>query len=104
MKPWKGGNASGRITLPVRHNGIPYQGINILLLSGDALEKGYQSPRWMTFKQALELGGNVRKAEHGSLVVYANKVTKTETDAKGDEVEREIPFMKGYTVFNVEGL
>jgi antirestriction protein ArdC len=102
VKPWKGSNAGGRITLPVRHNGIPYQGINILLLWGESLEKGYQSPRWMTFIQAQELGGNIRKGEHGSLVVYANKITKTETNDKGDEVDREIPFMKGYTVFNVE--
>ncbi|SEF11605.1 Antirestriction protein ArdC [Burkholderia sp. WP9] len=104
VKPWRGGNASGRITLPVRHNGIPYQGINILLLWGEALGKGYQSSRWMTFRQALELGGNVRKGEHGSLVVYANKITRTGTDDKGDEIERAIPFMKAYTVFNVEQL
>jgi antirestriction protein ArdC len=102
VKPWKGGNAGGAFTLPVRHNGVAYQGINILLLWGAAAENGYQSNRWMTFKQALELGGNVRKGEHGSLVVYANKITKTETDDKGDEIERAIPFMKGYTVFNVE--
>ena len=56
----------------------------------------------MTFKQAQELGANVRKGEHGSLVVYADRYTKTETDEKGQESEREIPFMKGYTVFNVE--
>lgn len=102
VKPWKGGNTEGRITLPVRHNGIPYQGINILLLWGEQLDKGFQSNRWMTFKQAQALSANVRKGEHGSLVVYANKVTKSETDDKGDEIEREIPFMKGYTVFNVD--
>ncbi|WP_175983023.1 ArdC family protein [Caballeronia zhejiangensis] len=102
VKPWKSGNAGGRITLPVRHNGIPYQGINILLLWGEQLEKGFQSNRWMTFKQAQALGANVRKGEHGTLVVYANKVTKTDTDDKGDEIDREIPFMKGYTVFNVD--
>jgi hypothetical protein len=33
-------------------------------------------------------------------VVYANSITRTETDAKGEETEREIPYMKGYTVFN----
>jgi antirestriction protein ArdC len=102
VKPWKGGNAGDRITLPVRHNGIPYQGINILLLWGEQLEKGFQSNRWMTFKQAQALGANVRKGEHGTLVVYASKVTKTDTDDQGDEIEREIPFMKGYTVFNVD--
>ncbi|SAL82396.1 antirestriction protein-like protein [Caballeronia arvi] len=102
VKPWKGGNADGRISLPVRHNGAPYQGINILLLWGEQIEKSFQSNRWMTFKQAHALGANVRKGEHGTLVVYANKVTKTDTDDQGDEIEREIPFMKGYTVFNVD--
>jgi hypothetical protein len=48
-------------------------------------------------KQALELGGHVRKGEAGELVVYANSITRTETDAKGEETERRIPFMKGYT-------
>jgi antirestriction protein ArdC len=57
----------------------------------------------MTFKQAHELGAHVRKGEHGSLVVYANTITRTDTDAEtGEEEAHEIPFMKGYTVFNVE--
>lgn len=56
----------------------------------------------MTFKQALELGANVRKGEHGHLVVYAYKLTKTEANANGEEAERAIAFMKGYTVFNVD--
>ncbi|MCC7036028.1 MAG: DUF1738 domain-containing protein [Alphaproteobacteria bacterium] len=102
LKPWNAGHTAGKITRPLRHNGIPYQGMNILLLWGEALEKGYSAPIWITFKQAQELGGYVRKGEHGSLVVYANKLTRTETDDKGEEVERQIPFMKGYTVFNVE--
>lgn len=101
-KPWMAGNTEGRIALPLRHNGVPYRGINILLLWGEAIEKGYVSNRWMTFKQALELGANVRKGEHGSLVVFASKLTKEETNDAGDEIEREIPYMKGYTVFNVE--
>jgi antirestriction protein ArdC len=49
------------------------------------------------------MGAHVRKGEKGSLVVYANTLTRTETDEQsGEDVEREIPFMKGYTVFNVE--
>ena len=45
----------------------------------------------------------MRKGEHGSLVVYADKIIRTETDSEtGEEAERAIPFMKGYTVFNVE--
>ena len=57
----------------------------------------------MTFKQALALNANVRKGEHGSLVVYADKITRTETDSEtGEEAERAIPFMKGYTVLTSE--
>jgi hypothetical protein len=58
----------------------------------------------MTFKQAQELGAHVRKGESGHLVVYANTITKTEEGENGQDEERKIPFMKGYTVFNVEQL
>jgi antirestriction protein ArdC len=102
LKPWSAGNTEGRITLPLRHCGTPYRGINILLLWGEAMAKGYASNKWMTYRQAQELGAHVRKGEHGSLVVYADRFTKTETGEDGNDVEREIPFMKGYTVFNVE--
>jgi antirestriction protein ArdC len=102
MKPWNAEHAAGRITRPLRHNGTPYRGMNVLLLWGEAVSKGYAAPIWMTYKQAQELGANVRKGEHGALVVYANTVTMTDTDDKGQDIEREIPFMKGYTVFNVE--
>src|SRR3989454_8756980 len=101
LKPWNAGHAAGRIALPLRHNGTPYRGINILLLWGEALANGYASPLWMTFKQALALGAHVRKGEHGAMVVYADRFTRTETDADGNGVEREIPFLKAYTVFNV---
>ena len=64
--------------------------------------KGYSAPIWMTYRQAQELGGQVRKGEQGTAVAYADKLSKTETAASGEEVEREIFFMKHYTVFNVE--
>jgi antirestriction protein ArdC len=103
MKPWNAEHAAGKITRPLRHNGAPYSGINILNLWMDAVEKGFSAPIWMTFKQAKELGGHVKKGEHGSLSVYANTFTKTELDNDtGEEIERDIPFMKGYTVFNVD--
>jgi len=93
----------GRITRPLRANGIPYQGINVLMLWSAAIARGHASPIWMTFKQAKELGAHVRKGEEGSLVVYADKIVRTEADREtGEEAERAIPFMKGYTVFNVE--
>jgi antirestriction protein ArdC len=103
LKPWNAEHAAGRITRPLRGNGVPYQGINVLMLWGAAVERGYAAPIWMTFKQALELGGCVRKGERGNLVVYASTFSRTETDGEsGEESERDIPFLKGYTVFNVE--
>jgi antirestriction protein ArdC len=103
MKPWNAEHAAGRITKPLRHNGQPYNGINILMLWSAAVSEGYSAPIWMTFRQAKELGANVRKGEKGELVVYANTVTRTEQDdTTGEELEHTIPFMKGYTVFNVE--
>lgn len=103
LKPWNAEHAAGRITRPLRFNGQPYQGINVLMLWGESVAKGYAAPIWLTFKQAAELGAHVHKGEHGSLVVYADRIRRTERDeATGEEAEREIPFLKGYTVFNVE--
>ena len=102
LKPWSAGNAEGRITKPLRHNGMAYSGINVLMLWGAALEAGYLSPIWMTFKQAKELGAHVRKGERGNQVVYANTITKAEEQDDGTEEERKIAFMKAYCVFNVE--
>ncbi|MBB4420827.1 antirestriction protein ArdC [Rhizobium leguminosarum] len=102
IKPWKAGNMAGRITRPLRHNGQPYSGVNVLLLWSEGNARGYTSSTWMTFKQALELGAAVRKGETGATVVFASRFTKSETDGNGGEVDREIPFLKAYSVFNVE--
>ncbi len=56
----------------------------------------------MTFKQALQLDAAVRKGETGSTVVFASRFTKSEDDGEGGEADREIPFLKAYSVFNVE--
>lgn len=103
QKPWSATAATGRIVLPMRSNGVPYRGTNILMLWGAATDNGYQSPTWLTYKQAAELGGQVRKGEKGSLVVFASTMTRSETDDQtGEENERNVPFLKGYTVFNTE--
>ena len=83
MKPWSAEHAAGKISRPLRHNGTPYRGMNVLLLWGEAVEKGYTAPIWMTFKQSVELGAHVGKGEHGSLVVYANSITRTEMGSGG---------------------
>lgn len=102
LQPWNAENAAGRITRPLRHNGQPYRGINILMLWASAEDRGLACPFWLTFQQAKELGGFVRKGEKGSPVVYANTFKKTDTNEAGEEVEQEIPFLKEYTVFNAE--
>jgi len=103
VRPWNAEYAAGRITRPLRHNSQPYTGINILSLWASATEQGFTAPTWMTYRQATELGGHVRKGEKGSPVVYANSITRSQTDpATGDDIAHEIHFLKGYTVFNVE--
>lgn len=96
-KPW---NAGGSVTRPLRHNRLPYSGINVLILWTEAAERGFTSPFWMTFKQALEFNACVKKGEKGTLIVYANTFMRVEEDKDGHEVERSIPFLRGYTVFN----
>jgi len=103
VQPWNAAHAAGRIVRPLRHNGKPYSGINVLSLWASAMAQNFVAPIWMTFKQASELEAHIRKGEKGSLVVYADSIKRKETNEKtGDEIDREIPFLKAYTVFNVE--
>lgn len=102
MQPWSAGADGARIVRPLRFNGEPYNGINVVMLWSAAQEKGYAAPIWMTFKQALAFEAHVRKGEQGSLVVYADKLVRKGSDDAGEESERVIPYLKSYTVFNVE--
>jgi antirestriction protein ArdC len=103
QQPWNAEHAAGRIVRPLRGNGVPYRGINVLTLWAEAVARGYAAPVWLTFRQAQELGAHVRKGERGALVVYASTLSRTDADPEtGEETERDIPFMKGYTVFNAE--
>lgn len=56
-RPWSASHLDGRAVIPLRHNGIPYRGVNVLSLWMASLAKGYRAPIWMTFRQAIELGG-----------------------------------------------
>ena len=79
-KPWGGDQLGARITRPRRANGKPYSGINTLILWLEAVEKGHRSPTWMTYRQARQHGGQVRRGERGSQVVYMGETTKTRRD------------------------
>ena len=102
LQPWQSGHAAGEISKPLRAIGKPYQGINVIMLWASAMEQGFDCPIWLTYKQAAELGGQVRKGEKGSLVVYADTFKKLEANEQGEDIETAIPFMKGYTVFNAQ--
>lgn len=80
VRPWNAEHAAGRITRPLRHNGKPYSGINVLSLWASAVAQNFAAPIWMTFRQATQLDGHIRKGTKGSLVVYADSLTRKETD------------------------
>jgi len=71
LKPWNAEHAAGRITRPLRGNGISYRGINILMLWGEAMAKGYTAPIWTTFKQAWEM--DLHSSHTAKLCVISSK-------------------------------
>lgn len=106
VKPWSGGSFDTNMP----HNAATkraYSGINVVLLWSAQQAAGYPTARWLTFKQARDAGGHVRKGEKGTTVVFVSAIERTEEDADGEEETRRIPFLKHFTVFNVaqcEGL
>lgn len=93
-------------------SGRAYSGINEILLSAAAMTRGYELDRWLTYRQAQEAGGQVRKGERGQLVTFF-KVIEREKGGKSttgaqerggesrEEEKEKIPIVKGFTVFNV---
>ena len=78
----------------------PYSGCNVILL-WLARNRGWLTPRFLTFKQAIEAGGNVRKGEHGTKVYFVKKLQIKDSDSEEADT-RLIPMMREYTVFNVD--
>ncbi len=96
VKPWKG---NGIADLPFNAaTGRRYNGVNVLLLWGTALEKGYQHASWLTYLQAKTLGGQVRKGEHATAIVFAGSTAKK--DSTGEE--EKYRFLRFHSIFNVE--
>jgi hypothetical protein len=90
VKPWGGGGSAGIPYNATSHR--RYSGVNVLLLWGAGLCKGYRSNVWFTFKQARGLDGHVKKGEHGCHVVYASTFSRRERDTDtGEDVVRSRP-------------
>ncbi len=105
-KPWTA--SAGNTTRPLRHDGTPYRGINVLILWAEAAARGYASSTWMTYRQASVLGGQVRKGEHSATVVYANVVERSDKAGQTDAADVDpitttrIAVLRAYAVFNVD--
>lgn len=100
--PWSSGCACPE--LPLRADGQPFQGSNAWLLAMAGALRGYSSPMWFTFKQALAIGHPVRKGESGSpAILYKTRQVDGEAE-DGAEAARMIAYSKTYTVFNAEQL
>jgi antirestriction protein ArdC len=99
-KPWDGARTG--LALPRRATGEAYRGVNVLILWSAAMERGYASPYWLTFNQAVKLGAHVRKGERGEVVVYYGQGRRTRVDEAGAEVEDAFRFLKWYVVFSAD--
>jgi len=111
VQPW--GTAAAKAPLALPKNAATcraYSGVNVLILWGAVIGGGFPCQSWLTFRQVLSLGGHVRKGEHGTTVVYADRFVPDDEKKRARETGEEaqaIPFLKRFTVFNLaqcEGL
>jgi antirestriction protein ArdC len=106
VQPWGSAAATAPLALPKNAaTSRQYSGINILILWGSVIDHGFSGQSWLTFRQALTLGGHVRKGERGTSVVYADRFIpadeKRRAHERGEEAQA-IPFLKRFTVFNTD--
>ena len=112
QKPWQPGESYRPENFAT---GNPYRGGNSIYLSVRGAERGFADNRWATYKQIQSLGGQVRKAERGERILFFDNTRKIPVnnaegrptkDSQGRSVyrlvNREVPFFKQYTVFNVD--
>ena len=105
-QPW--GTAAAKAPLAMPKNAATqrrYSGVNVLILWDAVIARGFAGQSWLTFRQALSLGGNVRKGERGTTVVYADRFIpddeRKRAERDGDD-PGAIPFLKQFTVFNTD--
>jgi len=98
---WAGQGASASLPINLK-TGNPYNGVNVLLLWATAQERGYTSNYWLTYNQAKEMGGQVRKGEKATTGVFWGTREITDEDDNGDETTRKAAFAKAFSVFNLD--
>lgn len=111
VKPWDGDKAALASGMPVNAaTNRPYHGVNVMLLWMREVAHGYSTSRWMTFKQAKDAGGSVRKGEKSTLAVFFKPIQRQKTDRdgkpvtdeKGEPVMKTVPILRAFKLFNVD--
>ena len=106
VQPWGSSGVTAPLAMPRNAStGRGYSGINVLILWGATVARGFSCQSWLTFRQALSLGGNVRKGERGTTVVYADRFVPDDERRRSRETgdaAQAIPFLKRFTVFSVD--
>ena len=106
VQPWRTAAANAPLAMPKNASTERrYSGINVLILWGAVIERGFSGQSWLTFRQALSLGGNVRKGQRGTTVVYADRFVPDDEKKRAVETGEDaqaIPFLKRFTVFNTD--
>lgn len=97
-QPWKAGATLQTVELPHNIAGRQYRGANAFWLLMAQQAHGYARPLWLTFKQALDHGGNVRKGEKGTAVFFWKFDAREDKDT--GEIKRSV-MVRQYTVFNI---
>ena len=98
VKPWSVSDQRPRNATTNRH----YRGVNSVLLGIEADSKGYADSRWLTFRQAIELGARIRGGERGTTVVFYKLTKLPEQSADKQEIQyRTVPLLRSFTVFNI---
>ncbi len=99
-KPWVASKNAGNPANAV--SGRSYRGINPLLLELAAMDKGFKSKWWGTYRQWQGLGAQVKGGERGTRIVFWSPVKRTSKNEVGEETQTTFPLMREYTVFNAD--
>lgn len=106
VQPWDSSAVAAPLGVPSNAaTGRAYSGINILILWGAVVRHGFSCQSWLTFRQALALGGHVRKGERGATVVYADRFVPDDERRHARDTGEEaqaIPFLKRFTIFSTD--
>lgn len=96
---WNNGTGS-RIPANLRSK-KQYRGINTVILWCEQQDRGFGSHYWLTYNQAKELGGSVRKGEQSTMICFWKRITITE-EVDGKKERKRIPMLRYYRVFNAD--